>query len=215
MCAMVSRMIRPLLAALVLLVSLDAAAAPPSPRAFIPATAGGAMVWKKPQATLAKIEAIAVQAGMAPPEAEPGWLEKTLAAQTPMIAEIDLSKPLWVGVMPEPKKDATSPEEEPDPQLVVVVAVKGEAPLLREELSAEMNVTRRGNLLVAVDKRLPASVAKPSKKPFRFPAKTDVLRGRSHVAGTLKLEAFPSIQAVLADEDEMADGADIPSGMVG
>jgi hypothetical protein len=211
--AMVGRVIRSLLAALVLLVSFDAVAAAPSPRSFMPANAGGIIVWKKPQATLAKIEELAAQSGSAPPGATPGWLEQSLAARTPMIADIDLSRPIWIGVMPESKKASTLGAEEPNPELVMVVAVKGEAALVREALSKEMNVTRRGDLLVAVDKRLPASLAQPSKKPFRFPANTNVLRSRSHLAGTVRLQAFPSIRDVLAGKGEMDDSTGIPPGM--
>lgn len=95
--------------------------------AYVPASAAGMVVWQNPKETLSRIETLMAVSGMAPPGQQAGWLEAQMTEQDPRLKAIDLSKPVYVALVPagseglkgvavlhRKAKDETKIESKPD-----------------------------------------------------------------------------------------------------
>jgi len=188
------------IAAMVLFAAPSALAAPVVPKRYMPSNAGAVIVWKDPATTLSRVESLASRAGAVPPSATSGWLRASLVRESPLLAEVDLSRPIWIAAMPEPDEGGEAAVES-DPRLVVVFGVVGKGEKLAAAFEERMRVTIRDAWMIGVDRRLSASLSKPRKRPFEFPEHSKALRDRSDVAGYVRLDAYPSIRKSMSEPD--------------
>lgn len=160
-----------------------------SPRAYIPFDAPVVLHWKDPAGTLLRFESLAAAAGLAPPQARPGWVLASLREQAPWIEDVDLSRPIWLAARSFPSEPASTnerprrkrgPTGEPAmPEVVVIAGVKGSAERLRAKLAEGGRSMQSGGWLVATSQKGKEGFVPKEKRPFAFPPHLEELDARS------------------------------------
>ncbi|MEM1026202.1 MAG: hypothetical protein AAGD10_18825 [Myxococcota bacterium] len=127
---------------------------------YVPQSSNLVLRWKNPQASIERAENFMMRVGLVPPGTEKGFLLQQLQAQTPALASMDLSQPVWVA--------GFGSADDPKPMMVFSLK-KGADPKAIASVINGARIVRHGGIVIALDQSLPAELGKKKQKQsYRF-----------------------------------------------
>ncbi|MGF1510614.1 MAG: hypothetical protein ACFB9M_14035 [Myxococcota bacterium] len=167
-----------------------------APETYIPERAEVVAVFEHPAKTLSRVESFAIQSGLAPAGAAPGYLRAELIRQQPWMARLDLDAPIWFGIWSAAEQAVG---------VLVAELKEGQTVEGLESLLPQVRASSTGRRLVLRTPVLPATYAQPSRRHFTF-------RSRSSKAVADKARVLVHVK--IAALRRWADIADQASGDV-